>query len=367
MKGQWIGRIKAEGEGHIILNVDDLGKNFGGVAYVLPDEKNMPATAAFFQTTDKKTETNFKAYTMPVDPRCGLPSSWDNIKELFPPDISHSKEANVSAIFSENELFVKAKTDLGIEVESRIVKKSFTDLSDIKGDVKSWEEYKSYVSTLSGQNNLFRGQRKPWKLRTSFHRRGRYDLSRFLSEDIPRLHRRLSARTSHVFNLEVPNENGAFLNLVQHHGYPTPLLDWTYSPYVAAFFAFRGISKKIKSEDFVRIYIFDHEKWRIHWNQLLMLNTAGLHLSVMEFLAIENERLIPQQAVTTVTNIDDIESYVKKREAEKDCTYLTAIDIPVKERNKVMQELSFMGIAAGSMFPGIEGGCEELKEKMFDE
>ena len=32
-----------------------------------------------------------------------------------------------------------------------------------------------------------------------------------------------------------------------------------------------------------------------------------------------------------------------------------------------MQELSFMGITAGSMFPGIEGACEELKERMFDE
>ena len=31
-----------------------------------------------------------------------------------------------------------------------------------------------------------------------------------------------------------------------------------------------------------------------------------------------------------------------------------------------MEELSFMGITAGSMFPGLDGACEELREKMFD-
>lgn len=101
--------------------------------------------------------------------------------------------------------------------------------------------------------------------------------------------------------------------------------------------------------------------------QLTRLNVAGLHLSVMEFLAIENERLIPQQSATTLTNIDDIELYVKEKETQINCSYLTAIDIPVLERNRVMQELSFMGITAGSMFPGLDGTCEELKEKMFGE
>ncbi|MBI4223040.1 MAG: FRG domain-containing protein [Planctomycetes bacterium] len=366
MKGQWIGRIKGDIEGQIIINIDDLGKNYGGVAFVLPDKKELPASVAFFQTQDKKTENKLNAQTMPIDPRTGLPCLWKDIQNLYP-GITHSSEAAVNIHFEGNELHLKAKTNLVPNVESNIIRKPFTTSSDIKGDIKSWEQYKIFVSALSGQKNLFRGQRKPWKLRTAFHRKGRYDLTRFLSVDIPRLHRHLSGRTSHIFNLEIPNENGAFLNLVQHHGYPTPLLDWTYSPYVAAFFAFRKVPKNGKSEDFVRIYIFDHEKWRSHWIQLVMLNTAGLHLSIMEFLAIENERLIPQQAVTTVTNIDDIESYIKEKETQRKCSYLTAIDIPVLERNKVMQELSFMGITAGSMFPGLDGACEELREKMFNE
>ena len=365
MKGQWIGRTGGDVEGQIIVNIDDLGERYGGLAFVLPDDKNLPSSAGSFMTPNKEVDTSFKAHTLPIDPRTGLTTDWAQIQSLYPA-ISHATEANIGARFKENELHLTAKTNLGATLTSNIIKKPFSTNSDIKGEVKTWEQYKKDVSALLGQRYLFRGQRKPWKLRTAFHRKGRYDLSRFQTDDVPLLYRRLSASTSHVFNLEIPNEYGAFLSLVQHHGYPTPLLDWTYSPYVAAFFAFRSVPKN-KREEVVRVYIFNQEQWKSHWRQLVMLNVAGLHLSVMEFLAIENERLIPQQAATTVTNIDDIELYIREKETEKGCSYLTAIDIQSSERTTAMRELSFMGITAGSMFPGLDGACEELKENMFGE
>lgn len=85
----------------------------------------------------------------------------------------------------------------------------------------------------------------------------------------------------------------------------------------------------------------------------------------MEFIAINNPRLVPQQAVTTVTNIVDIEAYLIERESESGIKYLQAIDIPANEREEAMRDLRFMGITAGSMFPSIDGVCEELKERNF--
>jgi len=193
---------------------------------------------------------------------------------------------------------------------------------------------------------------------------------RFLNEDIQALHKHLSVRTRHVFNLDIPNENGAFLNLVQHHGYPTPLLDWTYSPYVAAFFAYRGISKEAATtaaaERKVRILAFDQAQWGSDWNQPLALVLPALYLSIGEFMATENERMIPQQAASTVTNVDDIESYIKLKGLQSGKTYLYAIDLPAQNREEVVKELRYMGITAGSMFPGLDGACEELKERNFE-
>jgi len=82
-------------------------------------------------------------------------------------------------------------------------------------------------------------------------------------------------------------------------------------------------------------------------------------------MAIENERMIPQQAASTVTNIDDIESYIRSKETDTK-KYLWAIDLPVRERRNVVRDLRYMGITAGSLFPGLDGACEELTERNFE-
>lgn len=366
MRGQWIGKYSGSTEGTLIINIDETSENFIGVAFLRPSDKNLPSSAAYFSTKDKSLKQKVIAFVEPVDPRNGLPGTWADIKDLYGENIVHSKNAEVSMELRNGKLVIGATTDIGVQFSSKIDAPRDTDDSRIPGDEMSWSEFKSRLASLSKSKFLFRGQQKPWRLRTSFHRRGRYHMSHFIQQDVKQLHRRLSAITSHYFNLSVGDENGAFFNLVQHHGYPTPLLDWSHSPYVAAFFAFRNYPIRHEGDDKVRIYVFNERAWRHHYDQVQNLDPAFLHLSIMEFIAIDNPRLVPQQSVTTVTNIDDIEAYVQKCEINKGLRFLEAIDIPARDRDEAMRDLRFMGITAGSMFPSIDGMCEELRERNFD-
>jgi hypothetical protein len=66
---------------------------------------------------------------------------------------------------------------------------------------------------------------------------------------------------------------------------------------------------------------------------------------------IDELRALPQQSISGITNIDDLEQYIAQMEARTIKSYLRAIDIPARERRTVMQELASMGITAGSLFP----------------
>jgi hypothetical protein len=372
MKGQWIGSYTGSSQGVIVVNIDERPFNYKGVAYLNEADRNIPTTAIAFRTQDKNTSFQFKTdLILPIDPVSGAIVAWDKIKGSYAEGVTVAKSADVTGSYLNNTLSLSWTADTGTTGTCELPRSKAGEPSELVPipSIQGWSSYKAYVGSLERKRYLFRGQTEPWRLRTSFHRTGRADLIRFLSEDIQALYKHLSARTKHVFNLEIPNENGAFFNLVQHHGYPMPLLDWTYSPYVAAFFAFRGITSekatRASSEAKVRIFVFDQEQWRADWQQLVILAAASPHLSIGEFLAIENERMIPQQAASTVTNIDDIESYIKSKESG-DKKYLQAIDLPIQDRDKVVRELRFMGITAGSLFPGLDGACEELKERNFE-
>jgi hypothetical protein len=370
MNGQWIGTFAGSTDGTIVVNIDERQEYYEGTANLIEDDRTLPDSFVSFRTANKESQFQFRTdVILALDPKTGAGLSLEDLQKRFGQDQAFSRYADVKGTVDRESLTLSWLTDTGAEGKCPLPRSKADQPSELTPLEKNWGEFREYVSGLKESRFLFRGQGSRWRLRTSFHRSGRANLTRFLNEDVPALHKHLSARTKHVFNLQIPDENGAFLNLIQHHGYPTPLLDWTYSPYVAAFFAYRHISNKkaafAEANAKVRIHVFDQAQWRRDLNQILFLVAPRLHVSIGEFIAIENERMIPQQAASTVTNADDIETYIRSKQTN-DKTYLWAIDLPVDNRRQVVRDLSYMGITAGSLFPGLDGACEELAERNFE-
>jgi len=87
---------------------------------------------------------------------------------------------------------------------------------------------------------LFRGTAKPFELQTSLERAlGDAGIQLAESPEIERQMLKEFKRRAHFYVSPLPNEGDilGWLALMQHYGAPTRLLDWTYSFYVAAFFA----------------------------------------------------------------------------------------------------------------------------------
>lgn len=365
MKGQWMGSYTGTVDGRIMINIDHVDTHFEISAYLIPDNEILPPTYASIVSPNIENEFTAEAKLFPIDRRTMFVDLWENIKTSYPDDVVHSDTANVNFKLNNDYLEVKAISNIGIEVYTKIAVPSGSETSKVNKTKASWDEFKRIISKNYKSGFIFRGQTKPWKLRTAFHRQGRFRIDAFNEKDINQLYMKLGGVIDYHLDLNNPQHLGAFVNLLQHHGYPTPLLDWSHSPYVAAFFAFRDLPKNYKKRDNVRIYIFDKDAWVRQNTYTPFLIRPYPYLSVMEFIPFNNPRVVPQQALTTVTNISDIEKYILDKESEMKCNFIRAIDIPCSERDKVMSDLKFMGITAGSMFPGIDGVCEEMKENNF--
>lgn len=364
--GQWLGRYSGINEGTLILDLDVFEGLCQGWAFLYSDDESIPGSCSYIVIPDDKPNFTAEIEVKIVDPSSLNIISAKEAREKFP-QYTFSDRVNISAELINNELNASWTAGEGRGGSCKISKSRAGEKSSlIPLKMDTWADFKRYVEKLSYRKYIFRGQPSSRRLRTSFHRTGRANLLRFLHIDINVLQKHLASVTAHTFDLSRPMDTGAFYTLVQHHGYPTPLLDWTYSPYVAAFFAYRKVSKEYPEET-VRIFVFDAAKWKRDWKQLdNRLVPMRPHVSVVEMPAIDNKRMVPQQAISLVTNIDDIETYIEtKRASVNSSPYLLAIDLPASEYIFVKRDLATMGITAGSLFPGVDGACEELMERNF--
>lgn len=111
----------------------------------------------------------------------------------------------------------------------------------VQRTIESWREFVDIIQGWRGFRNwCFRGQGSAeWPLSSSL---SRHIAVSQVAEQVWGLQesriRRIFRRKSHLFLDDLPGEDELeWLAMMQHHGAPTRLLDFTWSPYVAAFFA----------------------------------------------------------------------------------------------------------------------------------
>lgn len=368
MKGQWLGKYQSNTTGDLLVDIDEFEGRFYGYAVLRPEQAGMPIVFTRFVLETAEPRQVITTSLFALDPNNLEPVNWNAVQQHYPGVVLYPN-AEVTLLLNGDELEIDWKSEAKTLGHAKLPRSKAGTPSTLKPiAVANWKEFKDYVDELPPYKFVFRGQQSnQWRLRTAFHRTGRANLERYSLIDIPAVSKNLSAQTKHLFDLKDALQYGAFVSLIQHHGYPTPLLDWTHSPYVAGFFGYRGLQTGVPDVDKsgkIRIFQFALHDWQ-RLPQLLKLSPIPPHFSILDALAIENARMLPQQAISTITNVDDIETYISNVEIIQKQSYLQAIDLPISERPKVARDLAVMGITAGSLLPGLDGACEQLRERYF--
>lgn len=234
-------------------------------------------------------------------------------------------------------------------------------------ECKSWGEFKKWVDEKATDAPLFRGHgNRDFRLQTTFHRTGRSRLDRYCDKTIPIFRAHAEAILGHRFNLDTWEDWEILLGLAQHHGLPTPLLDWTKSPYIAAFFAFSDAIEhrsQRHGDEYVRIYALTETFCkRCHATGDLFLPYPIPYFATWDALPRLNQRLYVQQGQFLVTNIVDLEAYFRTLvSAESQRDIILAADIPITSAKEALWDLERMGITSASLFPGLDGVCKMIR------
>jgi hypothetical protein len=146
---------------------------------------------------------------------------------------------------------------------------------------------------------------------------------------------------------------------MQHYGAPTSLIDWTYSPFVAAFFAMENLNKGCHVYEINTELLYRQNKR----NEFMIDDLIGRDLIVSSdenFLVtfspeFQNERIIAQQGLFLIpsnydVSFDDIADSYKVPICKKYIFNLEPQDI-----QECIRILKTMTIDNFRLFPGIEG------------
>ena len=235
-------------------------------------------------------------------------------------------------------------------------------------NLTSWDEFHSVVKKFNNYPDyIWRGQKYAKPLKSSFDRLLSYKGSR--QEELKRIFNKLKQRLMDLRKAASLTDNEIWA-IGQHYGLSTPLLDWTESPYFAAYFSFYEKS----SEPNRVIYALNKVIERVIQKTKNLKKEVLKKERFVDFDPVnnnldfrQNERMISQRGKFTQALEGKgvewvVEKFWEKRKNQyKNKIILTKILIPDEFQNECLTALKAMNITHGTLFPDYAGAVEICK------